>query len=535
MTPAGNQIVQKLNSGLARLEMHWRLFQIQRQIADQTAIDKDKPPVIFFNASTRLRGLSQNAAFSLLSSWAVQLAGAPVLYYACHSGMSHCVLGTVEGGPLDPPPCQGCIADTRRFTQTAPTVWFDYREDKGLREITQGKTIQGLKGLNYRGRPLGQLVLPSLRWALRRHHLPQDEGTRTLFRSYLLSANSIAEDFKGLIDRYQPPAVVVFNGLQYPEAVVRWVGESHGVRVITHEVGFRPLSAFFTEGEATNYPIDIPEDFELSEGQNKQLDDYLRGRFQGDFTMAGIQFWPEMRGLGGDIERLLDQFDRIVPVFTNVVFDTSQAFANTVFEHMFDWLGTVQRLIREHPETLFILRAHPDEMRPGKESRQSVADWVKAHQLEKMDNVLFFGPDEPLSSYELIKKSKFVMVYNSSIGLEASLLGIPVLCGGQARFTQYPIVYFPETRDRFLAVAEDFLQADRVDIPDRFVENARRFLYYQLYKVSLPFDEFLEESPHGGYVKLKDFPIARLKQDHSRVMRTVVEGILGQDEFVMGR
>ena len=92
---------------------------------------------------------------------------------------------------------------------------------------------------------------------------------------------------------------------------------------------------------------------------------YLEKRFQGQFTMAGIRFWPEMNGLDEALLEKAGQFQQIVPVFTNVVFDTSQVHANTVFPHMFAWLDLVLDLIRAHPETLFVIRAHPDEMRPG--------------------------------------------------------------------------------------------------------------------------------------------------------------------------
>ena len=99
---------------------------------------------------------------------------------------------------------------------------------------------------------------------------------------------------------------------------------------------------------------------------------------------------------------------------------------------MFAWLDSVLEIIRAHPETLFVIRAHPDEMRPGtaKQSRESVRSWVMQTKADKLPNVVFIDSQEYVSSYELIQRSKFVMVYNSSIGLEAALMGTPVLCGG---------------------------------------------------------------------------------------------------------
>ena len=40
--------------------------------------------------------------------------------------------------------------------------------------------------------------------------------------------------------------------------------------------------------------------------------------------MAGVQFWPEIRGLDHTLVEKIDQFRQLVPVFTNVIYDTSE-------------------------------------------------------------------------------------------------------------------------------------------------------------------------------------------------------------------
>ncbi len=198
--------------------------------------------------------------------------------------------------------------------------------------------------------PLGRLVLPSVRWVLRRHHLLEDEPTLFLFRQFLLSAWWTAQEFTRLLEDAKPQAVVVFNGISYPEAVAAWVARQRGVRVITHEVCHQPLSAFFSSGEATAYQIEIPPDFELNPEQDKRLDAYLEQRFQGNFSMAGIRFWPEMQKLSPRVPRAGESnIKQVVPVFTNVIFDTSQSHSNVVFEHMFAWLDLVLEIIRGSP------------------------------------------------------------------------------------------------------------------------------------------------------------------------------------------
>ena len=525
-------LTSKLQGALAR----WRLNMAAREVAGHAPGPADGPPVVFFNASTRLWGLSQNAAFQLLTAWSLRLQGVPVVQFVCRRGMPRCILGTDPDRPDQPPPCDLCQAWSQRLYAGMPQRPFAYAADPALEAALTGLPVEALQDFVHQDVPLGALVLPGLRWRLRRHTLADDALTRALYADFIRGAWQVVRDFGALLDENRPRAAVVFNGQFFPEAAARWAARQRGVRVITHEVGLRPLTAYFTEGEATAYPIAIPDDFDLTPEQNARLDAYLSRRFQGDFTMAGIRFWPEMRGLDEAFLRKAAGFRQIVPVFTNVIFDTSQPHANVVFPHMFAWLDAVLEIIRAHPETLFVIRAHPDEQRPGKAARESVREWVQRRRVADLPNVVFVDSQEFLNSYDLIRRAKFVMVYNSTIGLEAVLLGKAVLCGGKARFTQYPIVFFPQTPEAYRARAEEFLRADGAEVPapPEFRRNARRFLYYQLYKVSLPFDAFLEDEPRArGYVRLKPFRWQALLPENSPTMRVIAAGLLEERPFVM--
>jgi hypothetical protein len=522
--------------------VRWRMMQRLQSIRMENlavelvrrAPQPKTAPVVLFNASTRLQGMSLNSAFELLTAWSLRLEGTPVIQFVCKGGMSRCVLGTDRKQVGKAPPCKTCMAQSYSAYRGLPSRWFTYTPDPSVTKATARLSLAEL--MNYRrdGMPLGELVLPSLRWVLRRYTLDGDPDTLYILRHYILSAWCVAQEFGKLLDEVKPMKVVVFNGMFFPEAAARWAAKKRGIPVITHEVALRPNTGYFTSGEATAYPIDIPEDFELSPEQNQRLDEYLEQRFQGNFSMAGVRFWPEMKSLSLEFLEQVAKFKQVVPVFTNVVFDTSQGHANVIFPQMFAWLDAVREIIKAHPETFFVIRAHPDETRPGKESLESVAMWVQRTQVDLLPNVLFVDSRQYFSSYQLIQRSKFVMVYNSTIGLEASLMGAAVLCGGKARFTQLPTVYFPQSQLAFRQQAEEFLAAGKIEPPAEHRRNARRFLYYQLFKTSLPFGDFIEEDGiRKGYVQLKKFKLDQLKPEHSATMRTILNGILNTDMFLL--
>jgi len=123
------------------------------------------------------------------------------------------------------------------------------------------------------------------------------------------------------------------------------------------------------------------------------------------------------------------------------------------------------------------------------------------------------------------------MVYNSTIGLEASIMGAAVLCAGKARFTQYPTVFFPQTIEDVRSKLNEFLAVDVIDIPIEFKRNARRFLYYQLFRTSLPFGNFLDPSVRATQTTLKSFRLETLVE--SETVKVIKDGVLAGWDFLL--
>ncbi len=526
---AGNRIrrkaVQRKNDAALRA--------MARQVLENTPAS-DQKPIIFFDASTRLSGLSLNAGFAILSAWSLSLQGVPIIHFVCSAGLRPCVLGTNRADPDAAPPCAECLRQSEAIFSDSQVRYFDFQEDYDLEAKLAGLSLDELMAFDYQGLPLGKLVLPSIRWILRRHHLADDRYTRELYKNYLKSAWSMAGQFEQLLDESRPQSVVVFNGMQYPEASARWIALQRGIRVVSHEVGMQPLSAYFTDGDATAYDLGIPGEFQLNESQIQKLDAYLSARFKGDFHMAGVQFWPEMSQLSPEFLEFAKRFKQMVPIFTNVIFDTSQPHANVIFEDMFIWLDEILKIVKNNPDTLFVIRAHPDEARAGKASEESVSQWAGERQITSIANLRFVPPQEFINSYDLIRMAKFVLIYNSTIGMEASILGAGVLAAGKARYSSSEVVWFPQDKPAYFAKLEELLHTGVVEVPAHFKLNARRFLYWQLYHSSLGFEDYLEpDGVWAGYVKLKNFDWQSLLPAQSTTMATISDGLLRDGDFML--
>ena len=151
--------------------------------------------------------------------------------------------------------------------------------------------LDELLGFEYKNIPLGKLILPSLRWILRSHHLKDDETTRTLAAAYIRSAWNVYQEFTICLSAVNPQSVVVFNGMFFPEAAARLAAREQGIKVYSHEVGMRPFSVFMTDKEATAYPVDVQDNFQLTDAQNDGW------TITSSAALAGI-FQPQVSNFG---------------------------------------------------------------------------------------------------------------------------------------------------------------------------------------------------------------------------------------------
>jgi len=512
-----------------------RIREIEADVvAREPRTGADEAPIVLFNTTTSPGWISFTSMVGMLTGWALRLDGQRIVNWVCHSGMLRCPQGTYRYATHAPPPCAGCrsVKDAVFGPAAREAFGLDSSIGDRLRLPDRVTDIAELAAVTYKGIEIGRLCLPTVRHVLRRHGLPPDEATVGIYKDFLLSAANIVDRFGELVDRVRPKAAVMFNGVVFPEATARAVALRHGIPVTTYEVGFRDRSALFSGDLAPECRLEIPPEFELGEREENECNAYLSRRFGGDFTMGGVKFWPEMKGLGDAFAARAKKHKQVVSVFTNTVFDTSQVSANTVFGSMFEWLGATLELGRTHPDTLFVVRAHPDEFRRGNQrSWELVGDWLEENGFLAMPNLLFIAPTELVSSYELLGVSKFSIVYNSTIGLEAVMVGVPLLCGGSGKYSNTSFARVPATVAEYAARLAELLDAESPAFSAAWQNEARRFLYYLFFKASLDLSRFVAAPDDGLGFRLADFSVDALTPSRSREIRAILGGIVNAEGF----
>src|SRR5690606_11844500 len=132
---------QRLKRGLVRRLNNLNVARTARLVARMSPPAQGQP-VVFFKASTGIDDLSWNSGFHLLTSWAFRLKGIPVVYFACNSGMSKCVLGTNRDHPQKEMPCKSCVYQSKTLYTGANPHWFSFERDLEIQREIQDLNIE---------------------------------------------------------------------------------------------------------------------------------------------------------------------------------------------------------------------------------------------------------------------------------------------------------------------------------------------------------------------------------------------------------
>ena len=112
---------------------------------------------------------------------------------------------------------------------------------------------------------------------------------------------------------------------------------------------------------------------------------------------------------------------------------------------------------------------------------------IKKHELEeiknnvengfsKLKNVVIISSENNISSYELIKISDLVLVYNSTVALESVLLNKNVLTAGNAHYTRINYFKPSKNKDKYFESFKKLLN-QKHEIPNNIYSDVEQYFY----------------------------------------------------------
>jgi hypothetical protein len=304
-----------------------------------------------------------------------------------------------------------------------------------------------------------------------------------------VAANAALDMLAG--DRYD--VVIIPNGSILEFGVFYRVAQHLGVPTVTIEFGEQRERMWLAQNDEvmrldTSALWDAKGGFPLTETESEQLKTLYEARRGGRLWANFARQWQsgESKGAAEARSQLgLDPTRPLALLCTNVVGD-SLALGRQVFTAgMADWLAKTVRHFAQRPEFQIAVRVHPGELLGA--GHPSV-DIVRSVVPEMPPHVVVIPPESKINTYDLIELAHIGLVYTTTVGLEMSMSGVPVVVSGRTHYRAKGFTFDPETLPEYLATVDQLLRRPLGErIPQEQVQLAWNYAYRFFFEYPFPF------------------------------------------------
>lgn len=438
--------------------------------------------------------------------------GADVTYVLCDGVMSECDLfwaATLPRYPLSCLDCQGRVAGLMSGLRM-PYRWlgrWTMPEDRAAAEswvasLGPSDLLSAVHG----DWALGAWVLSSVnthfRTAPPQLEVPEVEAT---YRRYLASVFQVAMAFERLLDDVRPEVLLLFNGRQAPTRIAFELANRRGIRIICHERGGRSESLrLFENVRCDSHAMmrqlrEVWEEVPLDGVELRTIEMYMRGRAEG----RGLGWRAFSKGSEDPValRHRLGLDERPVWVVFTSSDDESAASEDyrSVFQSHGEWLMRTVDWIAGQGNVQCVIRVHPNTGgRAATGSNRRQMEEIARLAASAPSGLCFVMPEDKTSSYALLEVADQVLVYHSTIGLEAGVRGLPVLVCGRPEWWGASFADHVSDAAGYEARLEHLSRLGPTLSSKEIRRRALRLAYAYFFRYMLGFAPVRMPDPHTG-------------------------------------
>lgn len=376
--------------------------------------------------------------------------GAEVRYVLCDGAFRECDAHWAATSPRPDGACVGCRARQARQAHDArlPHEWLGRHVSDAERamaaEWAATLPVESLVTASWNGWAIGAWIVSSVHSHHRTNHVdPHDPVHEATLRAYLEAGLLVAFAMDRLLAAWRPDVVLLFNGRLSGLRVAFELARAAGIRVVTHERGWRNETLYLAENAdcLSVSPIrdawpawrDVPLTAEEFGTTAQWLHDRAHGR--------GLN-WNAFTEPPGALEAVRSALGLRPTAPLAALFTSSEDeyiacpdYASP-FGTQERWLQATLAWAHSRPDVDLVVRVHPNT--GGKVSHganHGQLAWLRRLATEAPANVRFVWPDDAISSYALMTLAPLGLSYVSTVALEHACRGGIAVAAASSAFS----------------------------------------------------------------------------------------------------
>ncbi|MBE2278799.1 MAG: hypothetical protein IAE91_00270 [Ignavibacteriaceae bacterium] len=342
--------------------------------------------------------------------------------------------------------------------------------------VNSANCTNKLTSLELEGFEIGKYVSYRVMRYFFRGYLKNDESELTVFKNFMIETLKFYYLFEEHLNKNKPDYAIIHNGSFNFGNVVRYLLELHSVPYITFETFIGENSIIYKKnGEVMR----LRWDEEYYRFKNKNKDNWEIKDIEDKVAefMSKIKDGSVMYARLNDLKtEQIESHEKFCVLFTNLNFDSAVIGRHTIYNKMTDWIIDTVRFWEENVTGVKLyIRIHPGEKKLVTPSNDFVNELFVNFSSEK---VVIFDAESDISSYELIEKMLFGIVYSSTVGLEMLYYGKECVVAGDPFYLTTGLVDKFESTEEYCKKILELLKNEQNPISENRRSDLIEYLYF---------------------------------------------------------
>jgi hypothetical protein len=365
--------------------------------------------------------------------------------------------------------------------------------------------IQGLILPSNLEQEVAEVSLRDTQYTLQVEEVSQDSD---LYRLRLERNLQAARAALAWLKRERPEVVIIPNGTILEFGVLFRVARYLGIPCVTYEFGEQRERIWLAQ-DAEVMRQSTQELWTARGGQSlqseelEQVQSLFSARQKANLWENFARRWQGVPNQGGEQVRQALALDRrpVALLATNVIGDSLTLGRQVFSDSMTEWITRTVQYFARNPGIQLVVRIHPGELMTKGPSVAEVLE--RAFPGGMPEQIHLVAADAAVNTYDIVEIADVGLVYTTTVGLEMSMGGVPVIAIGQTHYRGKGFTLDPDSWQAYFGLLDQVLtHPESYRLNQEQVERAWEYAYRFFFEYPHPYPwhlvhlwEDLEEWP----------------------------------------
>lgn len=274
------------------------------------------------------------------------------------------------------------------------------------------------------------------------------------------------------------------GGRQGLAGLLAFLANKAGVDYLSYDGGNGASTIFALNGQATHRP-DIPAQAAKIQATSRKeecvaIAEELLGKRE------ARQAEKQPSGLNRSVKA-------DVVFFPSIEWEGSALCLECLFENQLEWLIRSIDFILSHSEATILVRMHPGSAYiPPKQRGLNVQSILE--ERFPTQRLVIYPPEESANSYDLIKSAKLTIVYSTTVGVEAAMLGKTAITPARCYYAHSGFIISPDSVAEYYAAIIDCLNDKAPFLLQEDIDKAALYYFAIMYSTLYGLGKYIDST-----------------------------------------